>query len=88
MVVTLQLLAADDAQMQRHLTMRAAILEREHLATAAAVQNDRLPGEAATQGLTGRQFVRPGEWIPVVRVRAHAPQIGGRCGGRAQCEQV
>jgi hypothetical protein len=87
-VVTFQLLAADDAQVQWHLTMRTAILKREHLATAAAVQNDRLPGEAATQGLTGRQLVRPGEWVPVVRVRAHAPQIGGRCSGRSQCEQV
>jgi len=46
-VMALQLIALDHAQVQRHLPMRTAVLEREHPPGLAAVQDYGLAGEPA-----------------------------------------
>ncbi len=57
--------------------MRAAIFEREDLSFLAAVKNDRVTGKATAQRFALLQLVRPGHRIPVIRMRADAPQIEG-----------
>jgi len=44
--VAFQIIAADNAQMQRDLTMGTSILQRENFAAAAAIQNDGIAREA------------------------------------------
>ena len=73
--MALELIAADDAKVQRHLAMRTAILEGEYLAARAAIERDRLARKVPTQDLPGPQFMRPGERIPMIGMRARAPQI-------------
>ncbi len=75
MVVALQLVAVDDAEMQRHLAMRATVLEREDRAARTAPDDDRLTGEAAAERLPDLQLVGPRDRVPVVGMRADAPQV-------------
>ena len=56
-IVALQIVAADNTQMQGHLAMGAAILQGEHPAAGAAVENDGIAGKAPAQGLAGLELV-------------------------------
>ena len=75
MVMALQFIPIDHAEVQRYLPMRTTIFQCEDFAACAAVEDDRLTGEAARQGSSHLQFIAPGERIPVTRMRAHAAQI-------------
>src|SRR6202044_555383 len=76
-IMALELIAADHPEMQGYLAMSAAILEREYLAAFAAIQHDRQRGKAAAERLARLELFRPGEGIPVVRMRPDAAQIDG-----------
>jgi hypothetical protein len=76
-VVALDLIAHHHPEVQRHLAVSAAILERKHATPLAAVQDDRLAGEAPAERLAGRQLMRPGYRVPVVGVRPDAAEVDG-----------
>jgi len=63
------------SQMQGNLAMRAAIFQRKHLPAVAAIQNYGITREAPAQGLADLEFVRPGQRVPLVGMRANAAQI-------------
>src|SRR5262249_40151175 len=67
-IVALELVPSDHAQVQRDLTVGTPILERENPSTLAPIQHYGLAGEVAADSLTLFQLVRPGEGIPVVRM--------------------
>jgi len=74
-VMALDFIAADDAQMQGHLAVGAAVFQGEHLAALAAIQHDGQLGKTAGESLARGQFVRPCQRVPVIGMRTHAAQI-------------
>ena len=68
--------AVDDARMQRHLPVRAAVLEREHAARVRAHEHDRVAGEGASERLAALQLARPRERIPVIGMDIDPAKIG------------
>jgi hypothetical protein len=69
------LIAAHDAQVQRHLAVGAAVLERKHLPALAAIEHDGFACETAAERPARFQLIAPGDGIPVIRMRADATQI-------------
>ena len=62
----------NNAGMQRHLTVRATIFQREYRAILRPHQHNRLAGEFGPDRGAGAQFARPRNRIPMVRVCADA----------------
>ena len=75
-----------EAGMERHLAMRAAVLEREHRAGLGARQHDRIAGEGDADRLAAREISGARQRIPAVRIDARLAQVGlvGRAGMRGK----
>jgi hypothetical protein len=63
---------------QRHLPVRAAVLEREHAARLGAHEHDRVAREAHAVRLAALHFARPRKRVPVIGVDVDAAQVA-RC---------
>jgi hypothetical protein len=72
---------------QWHLTVSAAILEREQLAVLAADHRDRLAGVAARDHGPGLDLFRPGDRVPKIGMAVGATQIGPGGYGLAQFDR-
>ena len=59
----------NQAAREGDLAVGAAVFQGRHHAKLAAEQDDRVAGEADRRGFTGLNLGRPGEGIPVVRMR-------------------
>ncbi len=83
MIAAADRFAVDHARMQRHLPVRATILEREYRAGLRAHQHDRLPGKAHAMRLAALDLARPGQGIPVIGMDGDAAQVAQRGFGGA-----
>ena len=68
--------AVDGAFRERHLPVRAAILQRERRSVPRTYQYDRLARKTRREGLAGFQFARPRDRIPIIRMRADTAKVG------------
>ena len=80
MIVAFEFIAAYDSEVQRHLAMSATVLECKDLPALASIQHDGFAREAPAERAPYFELIAPGDGIPVIRMRAHAPQI--ECVGR------
>jgi hypothetical protein len=65
----------DRALMQRNLSVRATIGQRKYIAFARSDDDDRIAGKPCGKDLTSLHLMRPGQRIPMIRMRIDGSQI-------------
>src|SRR6185312_9270205 len=87
-VMALQAIAMNHPEVQRHLPMRAAILERDYSSARATIERDGIPREMPSQYPPRLELIGPRQRIPVIGIRGGTPQVhAGRQIGRQRGSQ-
>jgi hypothetical protein len=75
MVTALQAIAFDHAQVERHLPVRAPILQGKDLAGGGPDEDDRLAGKIDRQGASRPEVLGKRDGIPEIGMHADSTQI-------------